>query len=186
MQKIPTVYMRDPIDPTRLLPKVTPGCEWVFTDSGVRATRMFDGTCIWFDGTNWWTRREVKPNKNPPPNFVLVQYDSNTLKSVGWEPATQSSFAKYLRKAVGDYPFADPDDLRDIEAGTYELCGPKINGNPEGFDSYTLVRHGTEELKDVPSTFGDLEAWLKTVSIEGVVWYHPDGMLAKLKRRDFH
>ena len=27
--------------------------------------------------------------------------------------------------------------------GTYELCGPKIQGNPEGFEKHTLVRHGS-------------------------------------------
>ena len=43
MQKIPTVFQRDPSNPKHVLPEVTPGCEWVLAGEGV-PTRKYDGT----------------------------------------------------------------------------------------------------------------------------------------------
>lgn len=34
--------------------------------------------------------------------------------------------------------------------GTYELCGPKVQGNPERFERHVLVPHGKEVLEDAP------------------------------------
>ena len=45
-----------------VLPEITPGCEWVIAGEGV-ATRKYDGTCVMYDGDEWWARREVKPGK---------------------------------------------------------------------------------------------------------------------------
>jgi hypothetical protein len=175
VKKIPTLFVRDPEDRGRVLPQVTPGCEWVLAGEG-RATRKYDGTCVMFDGTSWWSRREVKPGKTPPPGWVQVDHDDTTGKRVGWEPAEQSGFAKFLREAVegGEY-----------EAGTYELVGPKVNGNPEGFESHAVVRHGQKELIVGRLDFASLADWLPCTSYEGIVWHHPDGRMAKLKRRDF-
>ena len=77
-----------------------------------------------------------------------------------------------------------------LEPGTYELCGPKINGNPEGFSRHILVTHGSQHLVDVPRDFEGLRAWLADAQFEGIVWWSnimdPDAPMAKLKRRDFH
>lgn len=187
MRKIPTVFKRDPEDPRRLLPEVNQGCEWVLDGEGV-ATRKYDGTCVMFDGERWWARREVKAGKAAPEGFLLVASDSFTGKSVGWIPMEASSFAKWHAEAVADYPggVAVPD--------TYELCGPKINGNPEGFDCHVILRHsGAERLRvgvaGEPLTIDHLRdevIRLQTLrGIEGIVWHHPDGRMAKLKGRDF-
>lgn len=72
------------------------------------------------------------------------------------------------------------------EPGTYELCGPKINGNPEGYDRHVLISHEyAEELHGVPRDYDGLAAWLADCEFEGIVWHHPDGRMAKIKRRDF-
>lgn len=180
MKKIPTVFVRDPQDRKHVLPQVTPGCEWVLAGEG-RATRKYDGTCVMYDGTAWWARREVKPGKTAPDNFVAVDHDPVTGKTVGWEPAEQSAFAKWL-KETGAY------DL-DWDAGTYELIGPKINGNPERKTGHILVPHGQAELKGLPLTYEGLKAEMTTGEWpehwEGVVFHHSDGRMAKIKRRDF-
>jgi hypothetical protein len=44
MKKIPTLFARDPDDRGRVLPQITPGCEWALTDPAARATRKYDGT----------------------------------------------------------------------------------------------------------------------------------------------
>jgi len=87
-----------------------------------------------------------------------------------------------------------PDDARHREAwsqaffvddGTYELCGPKVQKNPERYSCHVLVRHGKEVLEDAPRTFDALRAYLAGRDIEGIVWHHPDGRMVKIKGKDF-
>jgi hypothetical protein len=180
MRKVPTLFQRDPEDMRRVLPVVAPGCEWVLAGEGA-ATRKYDGTCVMLDHAgDWWARREVKPGKRPPSGFLAVESDSATGKTVGWEPIGQSSFAKFHAEAVRN-------DGGDFDSGTYELCGPKINGNPEAFAGHCLVPHWlAQPLEDVPLTFDGLAALLSDgFPYEGIVWHHADGRMAKLKRRDF-
>jgi hypothetical protein len=181
MRKIPTLFVRDPQDMRRVTREVHPACAWVVAGEGV-ATRKFDGTCVRLDESGeWYARREVKPGRTVPAEFVAVQTDEVTGKTVGWEPAEQSAFAKYLAEAV-----AALDPAQPLEPGSYELCGPKVNGNPEGYDSHVLVRHdGAQRLAGVPRDFDGLRGYLAEVRYEGIVWHHPDGRMAKLKVRDF-
>jgi len=179
MKKIPTIYLRDfDGNPKYVTSEPNPECAWVFAGEGV-ATRKFDGTCAMLDEHGyWWARREVKPDKVSPPNFLSVQEDQETGKRMGWEPFEQSSFAKLLPEAL-NWSGTAPDP------GTYELCGPKVNGNPEGFDHHVFVEHGCQEFDDIPLDFDGLAAWLHAHPFEGIVWHHPDGRMAKLKARDF-
>lgn len=176
MKKIPTLFVRDwDGDRRYVLDQVTPGCEWITKGEGT-PTRKYDGTCMMLDGERWWARREVKEGKPEPAGFVALGHDEETGKTVGWEPAEQSGFAKHLEGAIG---------YRDSEPGTYEPVGPKINGNPEQMDCNSLVPHGEFELDDAPRDFDGLAAWLHAHPWEGIVWHHPDGRMAKIKKRDF-
>lgn len=183
MKKIPTVFARDFAgDPRYVTQEVTPGCEWVLAGEGV-PTRKWDGTCVMLDPDGgWWARREVKPGKTAPAGFVIEEADELTGKQVGWEPATQSGFAKHL---------SDATLFRHTRPGTYELVGPKINGNPDHFKNHEVVPHGwapdevLTDLETTPRDFDGLAAWLAIRGYEGIVWHHPDGRMAKLKRRDF-
>lgn len=176
MKKIPTLFVRNPEDRRYVLPDVTLGCEWVLAGEG-QATRKYDGTCVMHDGRNWWARREVKPGKEPPARWQQVDEDATTGKRVGWEPAEQSPFAKYLFDSVRCGPLRLD--------GTYELVGPKINGNPEALERHQLVLHGVYPL-DVPDlTFDGIRTAVLSADFEGIVWHHPDGRMAKIKRRDF-
>jgi hypothetical protein len=185
MRKIPTVFLRDPEDRAHVLPEVNPDCEWVLGGHG-RATRKYDGTCVMLDEQGeWWARREVKSGKTPPPNYVPVQTDETTGKTMGWEPIGQSAFAKFHAEAInwGDYPPAP------LKPGTYELVGPKVNGNPERRDEHWVLSHAnapTIKVRDL-SFDGIREAVLaaaKADGCEGIVWHHPDGRMAKIKARD--
>lgn len=180
MQKIPTLFVRDEKDRRYVTNAVDPRCEWVMDGFGV-ATRKYDGTCILLDESGeWWARREVKPGKTPPPNYAPVERDSTTGKTVGWEPVAQSSLAKYHAEAASirtSWPH-----------GTYELCGPKVNGNPEGLDRHTLIRHATAERVD-PNldcrTYDEIALFLARHQWEGLVYHGPNGLMAKIKKRDF-
>lgn len=185
MQKIPTVYIRDfTRDHGRYVTdEVTPGCEWALAGEGA-ATRKYDGTCVMLDaGGRWWARREVKLGKTPPPEFIAICHDDVTGKTVGWEPIGQSGFAPHHAQAVAD-------STAQFQPGTYELCGPKVNGNPEGYDLHVLVRHAEAErvdprmIRDLSLSPADLVSKVGAHGWEGIVWHHPDGRMAKLKARD--
>lgn len=186
MQKIPTLFKRDPDDMARVLPEVHPACQWVLDGEGV-ATWKYDGTCVMFDGDRWWARREVKAGKQPPAGYRIVENDPRTGKTVGWEPIEQSAFAKFHAEAV-----ALANEVTGISgwpAGTYELVGPKINGNPEKAQAHALWAHETADVLDAPRSFDALRTWLASFEGEGIVWRwpQPDGSvtMAKLKGRDF-
>ncbi len=49
-----------------------------------------------------------------------------------------------------------------------------------------LVSHeATEQYQNVPRTFDGLREWLTDRNIEGIVFHHEDGRMAKIKLRDF-
>ncbi|MFD4753640.1 hypothetical protein [Streptomyces sp. NPDC058426] len=184
VHKIPTLFVRDPENRKRLLPEVAPECAWVVAGEGA-ATRKYDGTCVLRDEAGeWWARREVRPGRVAPPGYLAISTDSRTGKAMGWEPMAGSTFLRFHAEALDGTG-------TDLAPGTYELVGPRINGNPEGVARHTLLRHGwmapdvAAEFAAAPRDFGALRAWVTARPYEGVVWHHPDGRRAKLKARDF-
>lgn len=214
MRKIPTLFLRDQQDMSRVTDQINPLCDWVLKGEGI-PTRKYDGTCVMLDSAgNWWARREVKPGKVMPPNYVPIMLDDNTGKMMGWEPIGQSAFARFHQQAIdengivnfelwGDQSDPSMSGTRatsTLTPGTYELVGPKVNGNPEDLPYHLLVRHGYNSAFDARALdslvlnvrlHGDaaypyLRDWLRArPRWEGVVWHHPDGRMAKLKRKDF-
>lgn len=177
MQKIPTLFVRDEENRRYVTDEVTPGCEWVLAGEGV-ARRKYDGTCVMRDENyRWWARREVKPGKPTPENFVEVGFDEITGKRMGWIPIENSSWLKFFLEALDTAWY----NVLDLEAGTYELCGPKINNNPEKLERHTLFSH---VLAPVVLGTKNIKARISELDFEGVVWHHPDGRMAKLKVRD--
>ncbi len=192
MQKIPTLFVRNPNDRAHVLPEVTPGCEWVLAGNGI-PTRKYDGTCVMYDGTAWWARREVKPGKKAPADFRPISTDQTTGKTVGWEPIAQSSFAKYHAEAIADAEDAEyPEGCHPgpWPVGTYELIGPKINGNPERREGHELIAHEHAQVVYMPdrSFDGIREVVLRLAQesgYEGLVFNDGNGRMAKIKARDF-
>jgi hypothetical protein len=180
MRKIPTLFKRDENDRKHVTAEVNPECQWVLDGEGV-ATRKYDGTCVRLDDNGeWWARREVKPGKERPRNYLIVETDQTTGKEVGWEPVEQSGYAKIHEDALRNEPSSAQ------LPGTYELLGPKVQGNPEGFDGHALQRHADAvQLLLAPRTFDGLRDYLLDRPYEGIVWHHSDGRMAKLKKRDF-
>lgn len=175
MKKIPTIFKRNPENMREILREPHPDCLWVFNGEGV-ATRKYDGTCVAIINGQYLKRREVKKGKKIPVGFIEVMHDPNTGKRVGWVPVRVD----------------DPQDKWHMEAfdnqpdGTYELCGPKVQGNPEKFDSHVLVPHLKAEIyEDCPRDYDGLKNWFADKDIEGIVFHHPDGRMAKIKKRDF-
>lgn len=176
MQKIPTLFERDwNGDKSRVVNKIHAGCEWVANGEGI-ATRKIDGTSCLMRGGNMFKRRELREGDVAAPDFELATKDEETGKSVGWVPVDGLPENKYHMEAFDP---ALPD-------GTYELVGPKVQKNLEKYEKHTLVKHSDcEQYPEAPRTFYGLRAWLEGRDIEGLVFHHPDGRMAKIKLRDF-
>lgn len=174
MRKIISLFQRN-YDGDRLVrDEVVPGAEWVLAGEGT-ATRKYDGTCCLIRDGAMFKRYDLKPGKTPPEGFEPAQdEDTATGKRPGWVPVGDGPSDKWHRAAF--------DGQGD---GTYELIGPKIQGNPEDCGEHVLVPHGAFELPTAPRTFDGLKEYLAGGGIEGIVWHHPDGRMVKIKARDF-
>ena len=179
MKKIPTIFKRDPEDMSRLLDEPHPDCAWVFAGEGV-ATKKIDGTSCMYDGSNWWKRREVKKGKPIPEEFREETYDENTGKRTGWMPIDESD--KWHLEAI----HREDAQATPPNTGTYELVGPKVQGNAEKYAMHSMVEHVAAEHLSIPFIgYDHLKTWLNENYMEGIVWHHPDGRMAKIKRRDY-
>ena len=190
MRKIPTLYRRDQ-STHKVTDDVTPGCEWVMRGEG-RSTRKYDGTAVMLDADGkWWGRRVVKKDKTTPTDFVLAEFDPVTGHAFGWEPIEQSMAYKHFLDAL-EHDEGLWEEIVVLEGegndiGTYELCGPKINNNPEGFEHHQLIKHSDAPVitylsRETPKDV--VREMYHRNGFEGIVWHHPDGRMAKLKAKD--
>ncbi len=176
MKKIPTIFKRNPENMRELLDEPHDDCLWVFQGEGV-ATRKYDGTSVKIEDSKYYKRREVAKGKQPPTDFIEETFDPNTGKRVGWvEVQPQEKENKWHMEAFD----------ASLPNGTYELIGPKIQGNLEKQEKHVLVEHAkAEQYANVPRTFTGLRDWLLDKDIEGLVFHHLDGRMGKIKKRDF-
>lgn len=185
MKKIPSVFQRNYETDRLCRDEVVPGCEWVLAGEGV-ATVKWDGTaCLVRDG-QLFKRYDRKWDKK------RQQYKP---AQDGWEPCEDQPnehtghWPGWL--LVGDGPedrwLCDArDNMREvIPDGTYEACGPKFQGNPHAFECNILVPHGDIKLEAVERTYSGIRRYIITMPHEGIVFHHPDGRMAKVKRKDF-
>lgn len=182
MRKIPTLFVRDwGGDRSRVTREVNPECSWVLDGEGV-PTRKWDGTAVLVEGGRAFKRYELRPGKAAPPGFRPAQdVDPETGKQPGWvptDPEKPEDAWLYEALRASDEPPGD---------GTYELLGPKVQGNPDGVASHILERHGAAKMDDRPigRDYDNIRTYLEANPMEGLVWHHPDGRMAKIKRRDF-
>jgi hypothetical protein len=179
MKKIISLFQRNYDGDRQVRNEIVPGAEWVLAGEGV-ATRKWDGTCCLIRDGKLYKRYEVKAGSKPPENFEPAnEVDPNTGKQQGWLPVGDGPEDRWFREAF-DAPLPD---------GTYELLGPKIQGNPEGLAKHVLTRHGIDVLTDAPRDFDGLKEFLQAGDIEGIVWWRspadPDCEKVKIKAKDF-
>jgi hypothetical protein len=176
MKKIISLFQRN-YDGDRLVrDEIVPGTEWVPAGEGI-ATRKFDGTCCMIRAGKFYKRYDAKQGKAPPDGFEPAQEaDPLTGHWPGWLPVGDGPDDKWFREGFSNTALAD---------GTYELCGPKVQGDPEKFGKHCLILHGIEKLNDAPRTFDALRSYFADHDIEGIVWHHPDGRMVKIKKKDF-
>lgn len=181
MKKIPTLFKRDFTNNGQIIPEYNEAAQWVVAGEGI-ATRKYDGMCALVRGGKLYKRHEVKQGKTAPPDFEQVAFDEETGKAYGWVQVGWGTEDKWFREAIDG---GNPDKV-DLPEGTYELLGPKVQGNPERETKHVLQNHeDAYSYKSVPTEFNQLKEWLEVQNIEGIVWHHPDGRMVKIKKKDY-
>jgi hypothetical protein len=183
VKKILTVFLRGPDGRASRDPE--PTCAWVLDGEGV-PTRKWDGTCcLKRDGRLYKRCKWDQSKGEPPADWLHHSFDPAERSGHGWLPVSVGAPEDWQHR--GAVPLDETQTLDSLPEGTYELIGQRIGKNPEGlaFPGAFLVKHGAEVLSDVPRDFDGLQAFLWRRSIEGIVWHHPDGRMAKITRKDF-
>jgi hypothetical protein len=179
VKKIISLFKRDYEGNRQVYDELVEGAEWVANGEGT-PTRKYDGTCCMIKDGSLWRRYDVKKGRTQPSGFVAaMEPDPVTGHHCGWIPCDRSN-----KQDKYHYEAFDALGITVFD-GTYELCGPKVQKNPEKFDSHVLVAHGTDTLPDAPRTFDALKEWFAGKDIEGIVWHHSDGRMVKIKAKDF-
>ena len=182
MKKIISFFQRNYEGDRLVRDEIVPGAEWVANGEGV-ATRKWDGTCCMVRAGHLFKRYDVKQGRAAPLGFEPAQGANDvTGHQPGWLEVGNGNEDRWHREACGPQQNADAVELPD---GTYELCGPKVQSNPEGFAAHVLVPHGADVLENVPRDFSGLKAYFERACVEGIVWHHPDGRMVKIKAKDF-
>lgn len=193
MEKIPTLFVRNE-ETHRIEPLLTPGCEWVLAGEG-RPTRKVDGAAVLVRHGRCFKRREVKPGRRPPDGFQEVEADETTGKRVGWVPIRPGDPAdRYFVEGINNARCELGPESAD--GRTFELVGPRVQRNTEGLGRHEIIPHDSSELHldktavgidglEPDEAFERLNEYLEAAPHEGIVWHHPDGRRAKVKRRDF-
>lgn len=201
MQKIPSLFKRDYDGNRRVYDEVVPGSEWVLNGEG-KPTVKIDGTCCKVEDGVLYKRYDRKLSKNAKRKlkqggYIPKNEDYKTAPE-GWQ-AAEPGPNQHTGHWPGWLPVSKdaPEDKWHVEAwddkcgvfpdGTYELVGPKIQGNPYNLTRHQLEIHGLRGFSKnfVPRDFEGLQEFFKKAKIEGIVWHHPDGRMVKIKRKDF-
>ena len=195
MKKIKTVFRIDR-NTKQATSEIVDESAWVLNGEGV-ATVKIDGTAACVHAGRLYKRYDRRPEKRfliqlktdksfrltsdmfkpAPEGFEPCEPvpDSQTGHWPGWLP-------------VGDGPedvwFREAWNTGIYEPGTYELVGPKVQSNKYCLDKHELWRHGAITV-DVSRTYDAIRGWLQMNHHEGLVFHHPDGRMAKIRRKDF-
>jgi hypothetical protein len=188
MIKIPSLYLRDfEGDSSRVLRRMNPECIWVSTDkANTIATRKWDGAAMMVKDGHLYKRYDAKHGKMPPEGAMpcIPEPDPQTGHWPHWVQVDADKAADIWMWQA----FLRADGPSLFGNGTFELCGPHFQGNPEHLEEDTFIRHGADVIPHCPIQYDELAYMFRFehTDIEGVVWHHKlDGRMCKIKRSDF-
>lgn len=173
-------------------PEITPGYEWVFSDESVLCIEKLHGTNVSIIVENGailsvWNRTERIPFFNKGKWFII-------------EAVQEANLRGYCELPDGQH--------------YGEVIGPKMQGNPYKLEKHIwipFVKFGQKHLRykswgKYPKDFNTISEWFKDLMplywamkhgltkdingkyegfVEGVVFTHPDGQMAKLRKDMF-
>jgi hypothetical protein len=182
MPKLHSPFIRKLINGEYIVtPEIVPEYNWVFEDSSVRAIEKLHGTDVSIVIKNGypdsiWNRTARIPFFNKGKRFIV-------------EGVLESYERGYC----------------ELEDGQWfgELIGPRVNGNPYKLDCWLWIPFKTycwnklfyKSWGKYPKTYESISEWFKTLMplfymrqhngeqgfVEGIVFTHPDGRMAKLR-----
>lgn len=182
MKKISTLFKKNPENLGLVINEINPKNQWVFDGFGI-ATRKYDGSACAVIGGELYKRYDVKPRRQVPHNSIPCQEPDQL--SGHWP-----HWVKCDRSKSDDKYFFEAFDRFDgkLTDGTFELCGPKVQGNHEKFNTHRLMPHGICILSLDSLDFNYIHAYLANPKndIEGIVFHHvSDGRMCKIRKSDF-
>jgi len=187
MKKLSTLFKKDPNDLGKVINEINPENQWVFENEGI-PTRKFDGTACMIQDNILYKRYDCRIDKitgkykKPIPEGAIPCQEADKLS--GHHP----HWIKCDRNNPSDkyHWIAFDAEQRNLPNGTYELCGPKVQGNPENLSTYHLIKHGEVELIINDLSFEGIKEYLKIHNIEGIVFHHvEDDRMCKIRKSDF-
>jgi hypothetical protein len=183
MEKIPTLFERD--EHFKVVDEVRAECLWVIAGEGI-PTEKLDGTNVRLTIRSGQLVR-VEKRRNP----------SAKQKHQGIIDGWYADADEFSPEDRWIYEAARSTDVSDWPDGEHpsEALGPNIQGNALGLEKHLCLPFNMRApvFGDVPRTYAGLQAWLEHAEslfspghlAEGIVFHHPDGRRAKIKRRDF-
>lgn len=181
MKKITTLFKKDPTNLGRVINEINPENEWALT---AKATRKYDGTSCAIINGELYKRYDARLNKEgqykkavPEGAISCQEADIPSGHHPHWIKCERNNPAN-------KYHFMAFDLLENKKDGTYELCGEKVQGNPEGIEGHILVPHGEMELSLPDRSFEGIKAYLEQENIEGIV-FHDGEHMCKIRKTDF-
>lgn len=183
MEKIPTLFERD--EHFHVVDRPRAECAWVFEGAGV-GTEKLDGTNVRLtvrSGQLVRVEKRRNPSRAQKAQGITDGWYVDTVEGAGDD--------KWILAAAGNTDVTGwPDGEHPCEA-----LGPRIQSNPLGLETHVCVPFNlaAPTLPGVPRNYAALQKFLATLEshyapghpAEGIVFHHPDGRRAKLKRKDF-
>jgi len=198
MKKIPTLFLRDFANPAVMTNVENSDAQWVVKGEGI-ATVKYDGTATMVRNGQLFKRFDRKPGKGKkefkpePAGWIVCDEEPDRDGHwPGWIPVDFGGPEDKWHKEAWERRLG-PDRTTNLADGTYELVGPKVQGNPYKLEEHQLWPHGVTFQQyspdfdiEPPRDHDGLREWFEAwENVEGIVWHHPDGRMAKIKRRDF-
>ena len=120
--------------------------------------------------------------KTPPEGFVPCEANPDTVSFhwPGWVPVSAND-----PQDQWHYEALAHLDQEMEEGATYELVGPSFARNIYELSHHQLWKHGKEVVHLPDRSMEALGQFLSQHNIEGIVFHHPDGKMAKIRRKDF-
>lgn len=181
MKKMSTLFKKDPNDLSRVIEgEFNKENLWVF-DEGVRATRKYDGTACAIINGELYKRYDVKKKRKVLVGAIpCCEADEVTGHHPHWVKCDRNNPSDKYHFEAFDYEL-----LIGTVDGTYELCGPKIQKNPEHHEIHSLIPHGNIFYVEIEEVLSNPKEFMKDKDIEGIVFHHPDGRMCKIRKKDF-
>jgi len=189
--KIKSPFVRKRIEGRYVVtPEITEGYEWVFEDNGVKAVDKLHGTnlCI-----------IIKDR-------IVMSVDNRSTRVLGAPTISMELRANEVRMLSGILKAREKGYIKEDGRIYGELIGPTLNGNIHGVHDHIFVPFNYLASKchwktwisnKYPKTFDSISAWFRDLPslyserhhmdalAEGIVFLHPDGRMAKLRRDMF-